>query len=123
MAVHSGVVMDFLKGLPSQHPENFQKWSLDGPKSNITKKPSTYVPTKDLSQDEQQVIVTDKANIVLRYLHNQYDKKQKGSKRENATLDDESGRKRARIEWHFRLSPLEDDDQDEDRPLNLSTNF
>lgn len=46
------VVSDFLSGLPSKHPDNFQKWVMDGPKSNITRRPASYVPTKDIPSQQ-----------------------------------------------------------------------
>jgi len=95
-------VTDFLSGLPSQNPDNFQKWSTEGPKQNVTRKPSSYVPTKDIPS--QQVIVTEKTNILLRYLHQQYEKKSVKAvhKREGHSTaqpeDDASQRKRPRFE-------------------------
>jgi len=93
-------VADFLSGLPSTDPHNFQKWSTDGHnKQNITRKPTSYVPTKDIPS--QQVIVTEKTNILLRYLHQQYEKKavKHGSKREGAgSADEDVQRKRARFD-------------------------
>ncbi|XP_021968129.1 DET1- and DDB1-associated protein 1 [Folsomia candida] len=92
------VVNDFLSGLPSKHPDNFQKWVMDGPKSNVTRRPASYVPTKDIPA--QQVIVTEKTNILLRYLHQQFDKKsgKHGSKRDSSVLEDDTSRKRSRFE-------------------------
>ncbi|ODN03086.1 putative protein- and DDB1-associated protein 1 [Orchesella cincta] len=93
-------VADFLSGLPSRDPHNFQKWCSDGPKQNITRKPASYVPTKDIPS--QQVIVTEKTNILLRYLHQQYEKKavKHGTKRDGASgsADEEVQRKRARYD-------------------------
>jgi len=96
-----GVVTDFLSDLPSKNPDNFQRWSTDGPKANVTRKPSSYVSTKDVPS--QQVIVTEKTNILLRYLHQQFDKKNKSvqQKREGSTTgteDEDRQRKRARFE-------------------------
>jgi len=98
MSGHSAVVVNFLNGLPSKHPENFQKWAMDGPKSNITRKPASYVPTKDIPA--QQVIVTEKTNILLRYLHAQFDKKpgKQGIKRDASVIEEDTSRKRPRFE-------------------------
>jgi len=93
---------------------------MDGPKANVTRKPASYVPTKDIPA--QQVIVTEKTNILLRYLHQQFDKKpgKQGIKRDASVLEDDTQRKRSRFEWHYHLSHHENEDDDE-RPLNLST--
>lgn len=62
-----------------------------------------YVPTKDHPSD--QVITTEKTNILLRYLHQQWDKKQSSSKKRDAgrsglSQDDDTTtpRKRARAD-------------------------
>lgn len=52
------------------------------------------------------VIVTEKTNILLRYLHQQYEKKavKQGTKREGASgsADEEAvQRKRPRFDWYF----------------------
>merc|ERR1739842_33611 len=45
---------------------------------------TAYVPTKDIPSD--QVIVTEKTNILLRYLHQQWDKKAGPKKRTGGEL-------------------------------------
>jgi len=92
------VVSEFLSGLPSSNPDNFQKWGGDTQKQNITRRPLAYVPTKDIPA--QQVIVTEKTNILLRYLHQQFKKNKPIPKRENASTpsEDDAQRKRQRFE-------------------------
>jgi len=75
------------------------------------------------------VIVTEKTNILLRYLHQQFDKKTGGrhaSKRDSSVPEDESQRKRPRYEWHdLSRHPHPRQQQnyydEDDGPLNLST--
>ncbi|KAL4227424.1 DET1- and DDB1-associated protein 1 [Mactra antiquata] len=64
---------DFLKELPSYDENNFTRFNAEsGFKSNV-KKPSVYICTKD--HPSEQVITTEKTNILLRYLHQQWDRK------------------------------------------------
>ncbi|CAB3369014.1 DET1- and DDB1-associated protein 1 [Cloeon dipterum] len=92
-------VTDFLKGLPSYNENNFTKYHNDGGIRNNAKRPSVYLPTVDHPSD--QVIVTEKTNILLRYLHQQWDKKSHHKKRDHLNLEavDEAGsRKRPRLD-------------------------
>jgi hypothetical protein len=78
------LVLQFLSGLPSHDPKNFQKFANKEPKESVTKKPKTYVSTKDT--EPSQLIVTDKTNILLRYLRQKSERennegKDKGSPR------------------------------------------
>jgi len=92
-------VSEFLSGLPSRDPHNFERWSTDGPKQNVTRRPTSYVPTKDNSSENTQIIVTEKTNILLRYLHQQFEKKAKNvQKRDGGQHDEESQRKRPRYD-------------------------
>lgn len=71
---------EFLKDLPTHNRDNFTRIQTD---SNIGRpthgqvtsrsRSTVYVPTKDIPSE--QVIVTEKTNILLRYLHQQWDKK------------------------------------------------
>ncbi|XP_014668111.1 PREDICTED: DET1- and DDB1-associated protein 1-like [Priapulus caudatus] len=63
---------DFLKGLPVHNSSNFSKFHTDNTFKS-SKKPSVYISTKD--HPSEQVITTEKTNILLRYLHQQWDKK------------------------------------------------
>jgi DET1- and DDB1-associated protein 1 len=63
----------FLKGLPSYNENNFSKFFADSSCKSTGKKPPVYICTKD--HPTEQVITTEKTNILLRYLHQQWDKK------------------------------------------------
>ncbi|KAH9524494.1 DET1- and DDB1-associated protein 1 [Bulinus truncatus] len=74
---------DFLKGLPSYNESNFTRFHSDS--SHRYNKPTVYISTKD--HPSEQVITTEKTNILLRYLHQQWDKKhvsQTGSKKRDS---------------------------------------
>ncbi|XP_050427279.1 DET1- and DDB1-associated protein 1 [Adelges cooleyi] len=89
-------IAEFLDGLPSFDARNFSRFHSDNGRS---KRAPVYISTKDSPSD--QIIVTDKSNLLLRYLHNQWDKKHGGKKRELADNAEEqagSSKKRARIE-------------------------
>lgn len=93
---------EFLKGLPSYNENNFTRFQADSSCRTTVRRPSVYLPTRDHPSD--QVITTEKTNILLRYLHQQWDKKQSSSKKRDAgrsglPLDDETpSRKRARTD-------------------------
>jgi DET1- and DDB1-associated protein 1 len=63
----------FLKGLPSYNENNFSRFFSDSACKSTGKKPPVYICTKDYPSE--QVITTEKTNILLRYLHQQWDKK------------------------------------------------
>ncbi|XP_071499312.1 DET1- and DDB1-associated protein 1-like [Diadema setosum] len=83
-------VGELLKGLPCHNENNFTRFHTEPNRSTQSKKPSVYLPTKDYPSE--QVITTEKTNILLRYLHQQWDKKNVHKKRDqgNANLDAES---------------------------------
>lgn len=92
----------FLKGLPSYNESNFTRVHVEsGNKSSASssKKTAVYISTKD--HPSQQVITTEKTNILLRYLHQQWDKRsQVGSvKRDShiANLDGDNAPPSAKI--------------------------
>lgn len=72
---------EFLKDLPTHNRDNFTRLQTDASSvgrphhGQITSRTrsTVYVPTKDIPSE--QVIVTEKTNILLRYLHQQWDKK------------------------------------------------
>ncbi|XP_043505731.1 adenine phosphoribosyltransferase-like isoform X2 [Polistes fuscatus] len=66
-------VAEFLKGLPSHDENNFANFHTDNGNRTCVKRPSVYLPTKDYPPE--QIIVTEKTTILLRYLHQQWDKK------------------------------------------------
>ncbi|XP_017286831.1 DET1- and DDB1-associated protein 1-like isoform X3 [Kryptolebias marmoratus] len=65
---------DFLKGLPVYNRSNFSRFHSDS-----NRRPSVYLPTREYPSE--QIIVTEKTNILLRYLHQQWDKKQNSAKK------------------------------------------
>ncbi|XP_057309353.1 DET1- and DDB1-associated protein 1-like [Hydractinia symbiolongicarpus] len=69
----------FLKELPSFNKENFSKFKSDD--HTKCRKAVSYIQTKEVDDDEPQVIVTDKTNILLRYLRQQLVDKNSQSKR------------------------------------------
>ncbi|KAL0130206.1 hypothetical protein PUN28_002058 [Cardiocondyla obscurior] len=73
-------VAEFLKGLPSHDETNFANFHTDNGNRTCVKRPSVYLPTKDYPSE--QIIVTEKTTILLRYLHQQWDKKNADRKRE-----------------------------------------
>lgn len=93
-------VAEFLKGLPSYNEDNFSKFHADSNTRVSLKKPSVYIPTKDFPSE--QVIVTEKTSILLRYLHQHWDKKGFQKKRDHISLDNSDdcsqSRKRPRID-------------------------
>ncbi|XP_050682717.1 DET1- and DDB1-associated protein 1 [Leptidea sinapis] len=66
-------VIEFLKDLPSYDEQNFSLFNTDNGIRNCSKRPSIYLPTKDIPSE--QIIVTEKTNILLRFLHQQWEKK------------------------------------------------
>jgi len=72
-----------LQKLPSFNRENFSRWDRDSTLSKSSKQPSKYLPTKE-PQVTCQVITTERTNILLRYLHQQCERRQqRGEKRES----------------------------------------
>ncbi|XP_034951369.1 DET1- and DDB1-associated protein 1 isoform X1 [Chelonus insularis] len=66
-------VAEFLKGLPSHNENNFANFHTDNGNRTCVKRPSVYLPTKDYPSE--QVIVSETTTILLRYLHQKWDKK------------------------------------------------
>ncbi|XP_029815777.1 DET1- and DDB1-associated protein 1 [Manacus vitellinus] len=64
---------DFLKGLPVYNKSNFSRFHADSVCKASNRRPSVYLPTREFPSE--QIIVTEKTNILLRYLHQQWDKK------------------------------------------------
>nr|ACO10886.1 DET1- and DDB1-associated protein 1 [Caligus rogercresseyi] len=97
-------VSDFLRDLPSRDRDNFTRLSSEAggsPNGHQSVRRSTvYVPTKDFPSE--QIIITEKTNILLRFLHQQWEKKA-GTKRRDTSeagtdLTDTSERKKARLD-------------------------
>lgn len=93
---------EFLKGLPSYNENNFARFQADSSCKITVKKPSVYLPTKD--HPSEQIITTEKTNILLRFLHQQWDKKsmnsmkKRDSNRASLSAEDDIARKRQRTE-------------------------
>ncbi|XP_018024285.1 DET1- and DDB1-associated protein 1-like [Hyalella azteca] len=62
-----------LKELPVHNSENFSKFQADAHKRTSAKKPPVYVPTNEDYPSLE--IVTEKTNILLRYLYQSWEKK------------------------------------------------
>ncbi|XP_051957388.1 DET1- and DDB1-associated protein 1 isoform X1 [Xyrauchen texanus] len=80
---------DFLKGLPVYNKTNFSRFHADSVCKASNRRPSVYLPTREYPSE--QIIVTEKTNILLRYLHQQWDKKNAAKKREQEQADGEGG--------------------------------
>ncbi|XP_048144291.1 DET1- and DDB1-associated protein 1 [Corvus hawaiiensis] len=71
---------DFLKGLPVYNKSNFSRFHADSVCKASVSAPEAGFPNP--SVPKSQVIVTEKTNILLRYLHQQWDKKNAAKKRD-----------------------------------------
>ncbi|XP_055594058.1 DET1- and DDB1-associated protein 1-like [Uranotaenia lowii] len=90
-------VTEFLKDLPCHNEDNFSLFNTENGVKTSSKRPSVYISTVDIPSE--QVIVTEKKNILLRYLHLQWDKKNAPKKREHGTdASNDTLRKRPRLE-------------------------
>ncbi|GAB6018960.1 hypothetical protein CHUAL_000601 [Chamberlinius hualienensis] len=91
---------EFLKGLPSYNETNFTRFHSDASSKTTVKRPSVYLSTTDYPSE--QTITTEKTNILLRYLHLQFDKQNNQKKRDagSANMDpsESSLRKRAKLD-------------------------
>lgn len=79
---------DFLKGLPVYNKSNFSRFHADSVCKASNRRPSVYLPTREYPSE--QIIVTEKTNILLRYLHQQWDKKNAAKKREQEQAEGDS---------------------------------
>ncbi|ESP05559.1 hypothetical protein LOTGIDRAFT_203011 [Lottia gigantea] len=79
---------DFMKGLPSYNETNFTRFHSDSACKTSIRRPTVYISTKE--HPSQQVITTEKTNILLRYLHQQWDKKNTNKKRDSSRASLES---------------------------------
>lgn len=112
-------VTEFLKDLPSFNKDNFTLHSDLSARSS--RRPSIYLPTEEIPSEVsdwkgglerilfiyqvascvpplQQIIITEKKHILLRYLHQQWNKKNNSKKRENGATPTEWPAKRMRLE-------------------------
>lgn len=114
---------DFLKELPSRNRNNFAHYQADAANKCSHKRATVYLPTNDQADCPDQqgehvppfcrhkadhltvtttaVITTEKTNILLRYLHQQWDKKRErvNAKRRESASDSEAcvAKKRIRV--------------------------
>uniref|UniRef100_A0A8C6W211 DET1- and DDB1-associated protein 1 n=1 Tax=Nannospalax galili TaxID=1026970 RepID=A0A8C6W211_NANGA len=72
---------DFLKGLPAYNKSNFSRFHADFVCKASNRRPSVY--------PSEQIIVTEKTNILLRYLHQQWDRKNASKKRDQEQVEAE----------------------------------
>lgn len=105
---------EYLKDLPTHNRDNFTRLQADGGAGgNLSRnqattrhRPAVYVPTKDIPAS--QVIKTEKYNILVHYLHQQFDKKeaaanaQRKREAEARAQEEESGQRSKKP----RLDPL-----------------
>ncbi|XP_055660852.1 DET1- and DDB1-associated protein 1 isoform X1 [Falco peregrinus] len=80
-----GPEADFLKGLPVYNKSNFSRFHADSVCKASNRRPSVYLPTREYPSE--QIIVTEKTNILLRYLHQQWDKKNAAKKRDQEQVE------------------------------------
>ncbi|XP_063921506.1 DET1- and DDB1-associated protein 1 [Zophobas morio] len=95
-------VAEFLKGLPSYNENNFTKFHIDSNSRSPLRRPSVYIPTKDFPSE--QIIVTEKTSILLKYMQTHWDKKN-AKKRDLLHENEEPIRKRARLEYSTSTMP------------------
>jgi len=90
-------ISDLLKDLPSRNKENFTRIDLESQHRSANGKRSTYLTTKETQPE--QIIVTERANIVLKFLHQQWDKKTNATKKRLGDPEqDEVPPKKSRLE-------------------------
>ncbi|KAK1342539.1 hypothetical protein QTO34_015304 [Cnephaeus nilssonii] len=85
LTIFSVFQADFLKGLPVYNKSNFSRFHADSVCKASNRRPSVYLPTREYPSE--QIIVTEKTNILLRYLHQQWDKKNAAKKRDQEQVD------------------------------------
>ncbi|GIY64870.1 DET1- and DDB1-associated protein 1 [Caerostris extrusa] len=86
---------EFLKGLPSHNQNNFSRFQPDSSCKSTSKKTSVYLPTKD--NPSEQIIITEKSTILLRYLQQQFEKRYILMKRR--TIQKEKMIKQGQVDW------------------------
>ncbi|XP_032831849.1 DET1- and DDB1-associated protein 1 [Petromyzon marinus] len=82
-----GDMADFLKGLPVYDENNFSRYPADSVCKASSRRPPVYLPTREYPSE--QVIITEKTNILLRYLNQRLDKRSSGKKRDQGQMDAE----------------------------------
>ena len=80
---------NFLKGLPVYNKSNFSSFHANCLCKASNRRPPVYLPTQEYPSE--QIIVTEKTNILLRYLQQQREKKNAKKKdQEQVNLEAES---------------------------------
>lgn len=90
------IVNEFLKELPSHNSKNFALYNTDHGIRTSSKRPSVYISTTDTPSE--QIIVTEKKNILLRYLHQQWDKKNNVPKKREHENGETFARKKQKLD-------------------------
>lgn len=75
-------VTDFIKGLPCHNAQNFSQFNTEQALRTSQKRPSVYLPTEDYPSEQH--IVMDKRSVLLRYLTQQWEKKNLQRKRDHS---------------------------------------
>ena len=102
---------DFLKGLPVYNKSNFSSFHANCLSKASNRRPPVYLPPQEYPSE--QIIVTEKINIILSYLQQQRDKKNAAEKKdqEQVNLEAESWASPCKIP---RIYSQDWDDWDED---------
>uniref|UniRef100_UPI00358E7DC7 DET1- and DDB1-associated protein 1 n=1 Tax=Myxine glutinosa TaxID=7769 RepID=UPI00358E7DC7 len=79
---------DFLKELPVYNESNFSRFHPDSVCKASSRRPPVYLPTREYPSE--QVIITEKTNILLRYLNQRFDRKNAAKKRDPAQMEAET---------------------------------
>uniref|UniRef100_A0A7M5UM25 DET1- and DDB1-associated protein 1 n=2 Tax=Clytia hemisphaerica TaxID=252671 RepID=A0A7M5UM25_9CNID len=81
---------DLLKGLPSFNKENFSDFKPDENIKSTNTGCNSYIHTEDQQEEEPQVIITDKTNILLRFLRKQLESKKPSKRNTSAASAEET---------------------------------
>jgi len=91
-------IADALKDLPSKNKEHFSRLNIETHNRSYNNRKSTYLTTKDIPPEQK--IVTERENMLLRYLHQQWDKKTNAMKKRQGESgsQDEPAEKKPKLE-------------------------
>jgi DET1- and DDB1-associated protein 1 len=91
-------IADALKDLPSKNKEHFSRLNIETHNRSTNSRKSTYLTTKDIPPEQK--IVTERENMLLRYLHQQWDKKTNAMKKRqgDSGSQDEPAEKKPKLE-------------------------
>jgi len=121
--------MAFLSNLPSFNKENFStKHSVPKTQKTTIQSPAQYLPTHDTSPPPDQVISTERTNLLLRYLNNKQLSGRK-EKRKNKSLDREVSSEERKSKRHKPKAdganpskgkePIRHEDEEDDYPFEF----